>query len=81
MALTKKQKRMIRTWLEKRYADEPHPDSETIKRDILEDENGIPHTSLHDRVMDAKKQPKYSEAFWDYFQSEVESWRDEQFDE
>tara|TARA_Y100001951_G_C11137373_1_gene181602 strand:+ start:193 stop:525 length:333 start_codon:yes stop_codon:yes gene_type:complete len=82
MALTKKQKQMIRTWLKSKYSDEPHPNPlrdlrrAEVARERLSDIAGE-YTDLYEKVGDVRD----SETFHQDFEDELEAWRDEQFDE
>ena len=85
MALTKKQKRMIRTWLKSKYVDEPHPNLKEdggalSDRRINNDTGDYFNTRLNDlyeKVADVRD----SETFHRDFEDEIVAWRDEQFDE
>ena len=71
MAFTKKQKQMIRTWLESKYSDEPHPKAPLLME--IDDEA----STVYEKVADVRD----SETFHQDFEDEIEAWRAEQFDE
>ena len=85
MALTKKQKRMIRTWLKSKYSDEPHPtplrDSNKRKENGALSDIAGEYIDLYEKVRDSETHFINRWELLSEFEAELEAWRDEQFDE